>query len=439
MYRIKLFTVLISMLQLGLVRATELNLERAIDLAKQQSKELQLVKVELDLASTRVDEAWSTALPKVSADFNYNRNLKDAKFFITAPDPQTGVATTQELDFTFKNEFSFSAELRQTIYSFGKVGTALDIAYEYRDFAQKNYKYQLQNILTAIRINFYNALLTQKIYEVSTESEISAESNYKETKVRYESGVVSEYDLLQAEVRWRNSIPQTISAKKNYRQTLNSLKSELGIPIADTLILNGSLEALPAMPDLPGTEEVLNIRNDYQALLLESDMRDKNISLEFANHLPTIDGRFIYTNSAQSDNFKYENNFDNYVAGVSLNIPIYSGGNTSAQVQKAKLEHRQSQIRVEKARDIIEMELTNAMLNIKEARERITAAERNVDTAQRAFEIAESRTENGLATQLELKDSRLFLDQAIVTHLTAHFDYLKAYFEWQMVAGIWEE
>ena len=240
-------------------------------------------------------------------------------------------------------------------------------------------------------------------------------------------------------MRWRNSIPQTSRAKKNYEQILNSLKSELGLPIAEPLILTGSLETLPPMPEAAITESVLKQRKDYQAIILESDMRDKNVSLEFANHLPTIDGRFTYTNSAQSDLFKYENNFDNYVAGVSLNIPIYSGGNTSAKVQKAELEHRQSQIRVEQAKDNIEMELTNAELNLKEARERITAAEKNVETAHRAFEIAESRAENGLSTQLELKDSRLLLDQAIVTHLTAHFDFLKAYYEWQLITGFWDE
>jgi len=439
MYRNLFFTLLIVLLKSAIVNATELTIEQAIDLAKKQSKELQIVKAELDKAETQIDEAFAAALPNVSADFNYNRNLKDAKFFITAPDPQTGLSTTQELDFTFKNEFSFTAELRQTIYSFGKVGTALDIAYAYQDFAEKNYRYQMQSILTNIRINFYRALLAQKIYDVSKESQNSAESNYKDTKLRYESGAASEYDLLQAEVRWRNSIPQTISAKKNYEQSLNMLKSELGIPIDEPLTLTGSLETRPVFPDSLDTDQVLSQRGDFQALKLESDMRDKNVTLEFANHLPTIDGRFVYTNSAQSDMFKYENNFDNYVAGLSLNIPIYSGGNTSARVQKAELEHRQAVIRVEKAKDTIEMELTNALLNLKEARERITAAEKNEATARRAFEIAESRAENGLATQLELKDSRLLLDQANVTHLTAHFDYLKAYFEWQLITGNWEE
>ena len=107
MLKKQIITIAIAAGVLASASATELNLDQAIELAKKQSKDLQIVKAELDMAETQIDEAWATALPNVSADFNYNRNLKDAKFFITAPDPLTGAPSTQELDFTFKNEFSF--------------------------------------------------------------------------------------------------------------------------------------------------------------------------------------------------------------------------------------------------------------------------------------------------------------------------------------------
>jgi outer membrane protein TolC len=70
-----------------------------------------------------------------------------------------------------------------------------------------------------------------------------------------------------------------------------------------------------------------------------------------------------------------------------------------------------------------------------EALSEIAAAERNINSAQRAFEIAESRVANGLSTQLELKDSRIFLDQARITRLTAIYAFLDAYFDWELLTG----
>jgi outer membrane protein len=418
--------------------AGELTLTQTIKLAEEHSKELKLARADLEMADAQINEAWASALPSINADINYNRNLKDSKFFFTVFDSATGKETVQSFDFSFKNNFSATAELRQTLFS-GKVGKALEIAYIYEDYADKNYNYQRQNILVNTKISFYSALLAKKIYELSVESENSAKGNYDDTKLRFETGAASEYELLQAEVRWRNAIPHTISAKKDYELALNGLKSIINMPINETLSVTGSLDNLPVVPDSINTDDVLSLRKDYQALLLEGEMRDKNISLEFAEHFPSLYGSFSYTYQAQSDQFKLENDYDNYVLGVSLHIPIFSGGYTSAQVQKAQIEYNRSMLRIAQVKDKIEMDLNNVVLNLKASHERVFAAEKNVAAAQRAYDIAESRAENGMATQLELKDSRIFLDQAHINDFTARFDYLKAYFEWQLVTGRWQD
>ncbi len=417
--------------------AESLDIDATLKRAKEQSKDLKLAKAELDIAQENISEAWASALPNISADVNYSRNLKEAVTIIKS-DGKIFPAGVSKLSFSSKNQYSVSAKLEQTIYSFGKVGTALDIAYDFEKYAEMNFKFQREQILTNTRIAFYNVLLMKQIYHVSKDSEQSAKGNFDEANTKFQSGVVSEYEMLQAEVRWRNSIPATIAANKNYLQAMNSLKSILNMPLSEDLNLTGSLDKLPALPLQANSTDVLNTRLDYKAIQLEGQMRKKNVDIEFANHLPTLSGDFSYTYSGQSDQFKIENDFDNYVIGVKLNIPLYSGGFTAAQVQKAKIESFKTQTRIAQEKDNIEINLSNVWLNLQEAHERITASKKNVSTAKRAFEIAETRWDNGLATQLELKDSRLFLDQAKVNNLTAQFDYLKAYFNWQLVTGQWD-
>ncbi|KAA3617293.1 MAG: TolC family protein [Calditrichaeota bacterium] len=431
--------------------AENLDINATLKRAKEQSKELKLARAELDVAQANINEAWASALPNISADVNYSRNLKEQFFIIkTGAIPATfdsngsqtqaaQPAGVQKFTFSFKNQYSVTAKLEQTLYSFGKVSTALDIAYDFEEYAELNYKYQRQQILTNTRIAFYNVLLMKQIFQVAKDSEESSKGNFNEAKTKFNSGVASEYEMLQAEVRWQNSIPTRIAANKNYLQALNSLKSILNIPLSEELELTGSMDDLPPIPEKVGAENVLTTRSDYKAIQLEGQMRDKNVDIEFANHLPKLSGDFTYNYSGQSDDFKIENDFDNYVIGINLNIPLYSGGFTSAQVQKARIESFKTETRIAQAKDKIEIELDNVQLNLQEAHQRIIASKKNVVTARRTFEIAESRWDNGLATQLELKDSRLFLDQAKVNWLTAQFDYLKAYFNWQMVTGRWDE
>ena len=58
-----------------------------------------------------------------------------------------------------------------------------------------------------------------------------------------------------------------------------------------------------------------------------------------------------------------------------------------------------------------------------------------MNTAEKAFRIAEVSARNGLATQLELKDARVVLDQAQVNYYSSIYQYLDAYFDWQNAIG----
>ena len=90
----------------GLVLANEFDLNQVLKLAEEQSKDLKIAKSELKMADARIDEAWALALPELSADLNYNKNLKDQIFYATIPDFITGEPTIQKFDMSFENEFS---------------------------------------------------------------------------------------------------------------------------------------------------------------------------------------------------------------------------------------------------------------------------------------------------------------------------------------------
>lgn len=416
-----------------ILQAMELDLQTALKLAKQQNKEILLAFAEFSVAEANVKEAWSQALPTIDASLGYNRNFKQTYFYINTGSSEGDLPN--RFSFTFNNEYNFNTTLTQTIYSFGKVGTALNIAYDYQYFIENQFNYQRSLVLSQVKKAFYQALLADKILELSKDSEESARSNYENTKIRFESGTVSEFELLQAEVRWQNAIPETIEDEKNYLLALNNLKSLLNLPLKEEIILRGNLTQIAEIPEKIDLINVFKARPDYNALLWQLKMNEKNIKLQFANHYPNLKGNITYSYSALSDNFRLENDNDNYVLGISLNIPILSGGFTSAQVQKARIETDKLKTQISLQEDRIQIELDNVNLRLQEALKRIEAAKKGLESARRAFEIAEIRLQNGLATQLELKDSRVFLDQAQVNYYRSTYDYLSAYFDWEIMTG----
>lgn len=432
-YRVIIFVILWS-LGWGVAVGRDYSLSDVLALALKNNKEISLATAELKSAAAFKREALSTALPKLNFDVGYNRNFLDNFFYVTVTD-SLGQKSTNKFIVSFKNEYQLNAVLNQTLFSFGRVGNAIQGARDYDRLSRFQFEAQKQAVLTQVKKAFYQILLLQRILEVARQSEQSAQDNYANVKTKFDAGVAAEFDLLQAEVRWQNAIPETMLASKNYELAVNQLKVLLDLPETETMNLVGDLETFPARPDSLSFVQVLKQRPDYNALVWEESLQKRRIAVEFSNHLPTLSGTAIYTYGARSDAYRLENDNDNFIAGLSLNVPIFSGGYTSAQVQKARIDLEKIQTRMHIARDNFALELKNAALRMREAEQRIKAAFKSVRTAQRAFEIAETRAQNGLATQLELKDSRIFLDQAQLGYYAAIYDYLEAFFDWERAVG----
>jgi outer membrane protein TolC len=64
--------------------------------------------------------------------------------------------------------------------------------------------------------------------------------------------------------------------------------------------------------------------------------------------------------------------------------------------------------------------------NLRQARKRVEAQEKTVETAERGYKIVTTRFLSSSATQLEVNDAQLALTQAKVNRIQAVYDYLVA-------------
>ena len=69
------------------------------------------------------------------------------------------------------------------------------------------------------------------------------------------------------------------------------------------------------------------------------------------------------------------------------------------------------------------LEYDGALRELERAQLQIEAALRTVAQAQRVYELTELRFREGLATQLDVSDARLALQQARLNQATAYHDY----------------
>src|SRR5690606_13443962 len=121
--------------------------------------------------------------------------------------------------------------------------------------------------------------------------------------------------------------------------------------------------------------------------------------------------------------------------GFQVSIPVFTGFRTSGEIQQANAELLQVELQRDQLREGLEVELEAALGEFEAARSQIEARRSTVEEARRTLELAELRFASGLATQLEISNARLLLEQARVNEAQALYNYLTALAQLERISG----
>ena len=100
------------------------------------------------------------------------------------------------------------------------------------------------DLVAEVRKAFYNILLAEQSLAVLRESEATVQRTVDDTQVQYDHGLMSEYDLLTAQVQLSNLRPTILQTENSIKLAKLMLKMYLSIPEQVEIEVEGSLDAL---------------------------------------------------------------------------------------------------------------------------------------------------------------------------------------------------
>jgi outer membrane protein TolC len=111
-----------------------------------------------------------------------------------------------------------------------------------------------------------------------------------------------------------------------------------------------------------------------------------------------------------------------WTVGLSLSVPIFVGGRIRGTEIAARGGVRQAQARLDQAREGAALDAATSQDDLAAAQEVLTSSAATVTQAEQAYDIAALRYQNGLTTLVELLDTRLAWDQAVINRAQAARD-----------------
>ena len=436
-------TVLAAFLATGVARAQTggetltLDLETALEIALSENPTIKSADMEIERFDYVRRETLGNHLPSLSAAGQYSFN-------IIKQEMARGMSFGADMSTMINGDLQIPLVVPAVYASLKLNRTQQALAVE----QARSSRIELVN---GVKKSFFQILLLERSYEVLRESESTIQATVDNTRAMYEAGLASEYDLLTAEVQLSNLQPNIINTGNSIGVAKQMLKMFLSIPEDVEIVLTGALAdhagELWMTPDpaaaLDGNSELRQL--DYQQTMVSQQIRLAN-----AARLPVLAAYGSLTFSGQDQTLGFGMTPEGemgvvatpkwwwqkpFTTGFSLSVPIFSGLKNTNKVKG--LRNQVSQIELQKGylRQAKQVEVRTAVNNLVSARETMTANERTMAQAEKAYSIARARFDAGAGTMLEVNQAQLAVTQSRLNHTQSIYDLLAARADYDKVVG----
>ena len=333
-----------------------------------------------------------------------------------------------DLEFKLGDQdiYQWQATVRQPIFT----GFAVTSAYELTKLGidQSKLDLELERLDLALNVKeaYFNILRADKAVNVAKSAVESLEAHHNVAKNFYDVGMIPVNDLLKAEVELANTQHNLIQAQNASRLARVSFNVLLSRSIDEPFEIEDILKYTKETPDFDSyLEKALKARPEIKALDLTDAQIDQQINLAKSKYYPEVDFTYNYikagdTPKVSGSNFQLSSQWQ---ANVGLSWTFWDWNKTRNSVNQTESQKRQLFQTRKSIEDGVKLQLKQAILNLKEAEEKIPTAQKAVDQAEENLRVSEERYKAQVTTSTEVLDAQTLLSQARMNYYNALYDH----------------
>lgn len=295
------------------------------------------------------------------------------------------------------------------------------------------------NLVNQVKNAYYALMLAEDSRKVIQESYDMAALTYDIYSKQYEAGAASDYDVLRTSVAMKNIEPELLQADIAIKQAKLQLLILMGLDTTVEFTVDGSLNQYEDTM----YEQTLALNGDYSnnsSLILNEIAQkqlDQAIKVQTAAFWPTLSASANYNWTNMSNGSPFKNfHWNPYSSvGLTLNLPLLTGGSRYAGIKKAKIQALENKWQREDLERTVAMQVDLAIDNINMNVKQIASCSQSVGQAERAYSIMEQSFAIGAASYLDLRDAELSLTQSRLAYNQAIYNYLVAQSDLELLLG----
>lgn len=450
--------------------ATVITLEDALKIALSENASVRVADKEIERAGYAKKGTYASLFPQIDLTASFMRTIKKQVMYmdmdmskIMGGGSSSGSGTTDSgaTDSGATDSGSSSTETpsfptgggievgRWNTYNAGvsasmplvnaQLWKSLKISGKSVELAVEKARSSRLEMVTQVKQSYYAALLAKEALNVYKDVYANAVENFKQTKMRYNAQKASELEYTRAKSTVASAIPNVYNAESSVVLSLWQLKAVMGVELDQNIDVAGSLEDYTGEMALENGTDIMNLDHNstMRQLAIQADQLAETVKLQQYAYIPSLALTFSYSLNAMTNDFKFSDyRWTPYsYVGLSLNIPIFSGGKRLNDVRQAKVQASELAIQVNDTERQLKIAIRQYLNTMETQMKSCAAAKEAVETAQKAYDIATKSYNVGRSTITELNDAQLALTQAKLGESQSIYSYMVAKSSLEQVLG----
>ncbi len=415
------------------------NLKQLLILARENSKEMQLVSLGLQKTQQQIALKKSLFLPKIDAFANYYTYLGNVPLAIF-PASEGAVLSggtsggAYPVPIGLPNNLLTGVSLSQRLFEFSYLnfGKSKDI---FSVIESNKMKEKQEQLYFDVAVCYYEILQLKTKgdlmdFNVSRLNRMIGIMQIQLNNQMIDSLQLWDLNLKKAELLLRKrEFTSGLQRKTDYLKMLAGIRNEIVIS-CDVADYTPDFESIPDSGVVKDSPQ-MNLLNQAQNL---NEFSQKQVQSEY---LPTLDFKFNLLWNSQSPNLAFFSNeaFGNNIStlGLKLDIPIYHGAEKKKKLQELEIDRHMLEIQKEKLKEGFQFQYSSSMKELEIKSDQYLHQKEIARLKKRYLEKANSQFEQGILPIKELLEAQSALLEAQIKTSELLFGLKLAeldYFKW---------
>jgi outer membrane protein len=417
-----------------------LTLDRAVELALQQSLRVRAAGADARTMESMRREAVAPFWPQLSA----NGYLVEQRM---APNVYTSAGNTMARNYqVFNSEQSRDANvtLMYPLFAGGRDYYGHRAATRRAEAGREMLRATEVDVAMQARLDYIAVLRETENLRVTNELVRDVAERLRVTRETFEAGRLPRFYVLRDEAELANAQQMQAMAQSRLEQAVVALKTTLGIDLASALELTDQLAYTPASVSIDeGIREASSRQPEIRAAMRQREAAEAEVRAAHSNYFPQVSLSYMYDwgwtrnrlGEPVPEGARRSESAEGYSVGIVLTLPLFDGfaRENALKTAKSRLD------RTVQAEGLVRQQIAK---DVNQAALMLTAAEKSVEASRKGLtqieeeaRVVKERFESGRGIQLEVLDAQVALVRARFNAVSALADYHSALAMWLRATG----